>query len=312
MDVNPFATPAVVSTGYVPSGPIGGAGQAPVASAPVAAGRSSGDSPAFAAKVEPSPSQMMGLSSAAPASTREAELLRRLEELEARERALQHQVSVREKPKNWPPCYPLVRQAVDEDVADPMARRLVKFTFWCFVLHIIALSLNMIGCLAILVSPSQATDPTAGTNFGISVVFLLLGVPLSWVFWYRPLYNASVEDKASGYLIFLCMFAINIIFIGVLIVGIPAGGSTGFINMIQAFSLGKVPAGIICIVAMAALGAELALCIWIIIRVYMHFRGRGGTGAVQREAVGNAAEVVASNPQLAASAASAAFSASRV
>jgi hypothetical protein len=91
--------------------------------------------------------------------------------------------------------------------------------------HIFCLTLNMVGALAILVSPMEGTDQAAGTNFGISVVFWALGIPLSWVFWYRPIYNAADGDKASMYLIFLCMFALNICFIGVIIVGISAGGT---------------------------------------------------------------------------------------
>jgi hypothetical protein len=243
-------------------------------------------------------------------SPREQELQRRLAELEAREAQLRA-TGVLEKPKNWPVCYPLVRHAIDEDILDPTTRRLVKFTYYAYILHIVCLTLNMVGALAILVSPAEggAVDSSAGTNFGISVVFFALGIPLSWVFWYRPLYNAADQDKASMYLIFLCMFAANIVFIGVIIIGISAGGSVGFITMIQTFSLKKIPAGVICIIGMVAWGCELGLDIFIIIRVYMHFRGRGGTDQVKKEAAGGVATFAAENPGLAVSAVSAASSA---
>ena len=104
------------------------------------------------------------------------------------------------------------------------------------------------------------------------------------------------------YLVFLCMFAINICFVAIEIIGITAGGTvyvrwftsrarvfillywvcflwmcdvcgcSGFITMIQTFNLKKVPAGIICIIGIAAWGLALGLDIFIITRVYMHFR----------------------------------------
>lgn len=53
------------------------------------------------------------------------------------------------------------------------------------------MTLDMVGALAILVSPSQVTDSVPGTNFGIAIVYWALSIPLGWVFWYRPLYNAA-------------------------------------------------------------------------------------------------------------------------
>lgn len=82
--------------------------------------------------------------------------------------------------------------------------------------------------------------------------------------------------------------------------------------MIGTFSSGKVPAGIICIIGLVFLGGDIALDLYILICVYRHFRGRGGTDQVRREAMGSATQMVTENPGLAVSALAAAGSASRV
>ena len=44
----------------------------------------------------------------------------------------------------------------------------------------------MAACFAVLIT---AGTTTGGVDFGISLIYLVVGVPVAFVFWYRPLYN---------------------------------------------------------------------------------------------------------------------------
>jgi len=239
-------------------------------------------------------------------TARELELERRLKELEERQ---QHQVPQDLKPKNWPRCYPLVRHHIEEDITNPVTKRLVKFGYASWILHTGTLTINWIACLVALVSPGTYNS-TLGTNFGISIVLWALCIPLSWVFWYRPLYNAAINERASLLFLFLCMYAINILFIIVMLIGPPSAGSTGFINMIQTFSDGKTPGGVACIISMAFWAGDLALALFLIVRVYWFFRGKNPKQELQGEVTAAAGQAIAANPQLASQVAAGAINSS--
>ena len=49
----------------------------------------------------------------------------------------------------------------------------------------VTLFLNVLACVALFV-----TDPTSGVNLGLSLVWLLLFTPCSFLCWYRPVYKA--------------------------------------------------------------------------------------------------------------------------
>lgn len=65
---------------------------------------------------------------------------------------------------------------------------------WCntlFAAYSGLLVVNMFGALGYLIGSKQAgTDNLSGTTFGLSILYLLLFTPCSFVCWFRPLYKA--------------------------------------------------------------------------------------------------------------------------
>lgn len=57
--------------------------------------------------------------------------------------------------------------------------------FYCFVGYVLLLFINMIGALAAL-----CVNTRYGTTFGVSIAYLVIFTPCSFVCWYRPLYKA--------------------------------------------------------------------------------------------------------------------------
>jgi hypothetical protein len=51
---------------------------------------------------------------------------------------------------------------------------------------IVTYTINMVACFANLLSNANTGD----SDFAISLMYLIVGVPIAFVFWYRPLYNA--------------------------------------------------------------------------------------------------------------------------
>ena len=94
---------------------------------------------------------------------------------------------------NWPPCAPLIRHSIAEGVV-PWHRPAVRFAYLVELLEIGAFFFNCVALLAALI---------AGVGPGlswwlISLVAVCLGVPGSWLLWYKQLWSA-VNSNGSTY-----------------------------------------------------------------------------------------------------------------
>jgi hypothetical protein len=94
---------------------------------------------------------------------------------------------------NWPPCAPLIRHSIAEGVV-PWHRPTVRFAYLVELLEIGAFVFNCVALVAALI---------AGVGPGlswwlISLVAVCLGVPGSWLLWYKQLWSA-VNSNGSTY-----------------------------------------------------------------------------------------------------------------
>ncbi|CAG5867694.1 unnamed protein product [Menidia menidia] len=118
--------------------------------------------------------------------------------------------------------------------------------------HTGTLLANMLGCLAWF-----CVDATRGVDFGLSILWLLLFTPCSFVCWYRPLYGAFRSDSSFRFFIFffiyICQFGIYVI----QCIGISGWGASGWISALTGLNK-SIPVGIIMIL-IAALFTSLAV-----------------------------------------------------
>ncbi|XP_065672392.1 secretory carrier-associated membrane protein 2 isoform X6 [Hydra vulgaris] len=93
------------------------------------------------------------------------------------------------------------------------------------IVYIFTLFFNLISALAYLV-----TNSSGATVFGVSILYLVLFAPCSFICWYRPIYKALKSDSSFSYMLFFVVFFIQIILCGVYSLGISVVGTVGWIN----------------------------------------------------------------------------------
>ncbi|XP_077989500.1 secretory carrier-associated membrane protein 1-like isoform X1 [Glandiceps talaboti] len=194
-------------------------------------------------KPDPSPAVMMPTEeppaytpTAAQPPPGQDDLMRRQEELERKAAELQRKenemksLNYNPRANNWPPLPekcpvgPCFYQDFAVDI--PLEfQRTVKMCYYLWMGYSCLLFLNMLGALACLCAGGDG----CGTTFGISVVYLVLFTPCSFVCWYRPVYKAFRSDSSFNFFMFFFIFFCQICATILLAIGIPGWGSCGWI-----------------------------------------------------------------------------------
>jgi len=99
----------------------------------------------------------------------------------------------------------------------------------------------MLACIFILVAGAR----DGGRDLGGSIGYLFLIPPLSFLLWYRPIYNGYMKEQALYYYMYFFFCGFHMLLCIYMIIGIPGTGSAGLIQTIQMFSQGHWAAGII-------------------------------------------------------------------
>ncbi|NXP96464.1 SCAM3 protein, partial [Passerina amoena] len=206
----PFQTPSVA-----PPPPVPAASQAPRKASPT----------------EPRNYGSYGSQASAAAATaellkRQEELNRKAEELDRRERELQNAAlgGSQTRLNNWPPLpsFCPVKPCFYQDIPVEIPadfQKTVTTMYYLWMASTIALFLNFLSSLAWF-----CVDPTAGSGFGLSILWALLYTPCSFVCWYRPMYKAFRSDSSFNFFVFFFVFfAQNVMYV-LQAIGIPNWG----------------------------------------------------------------------------------------
>ncbi|RAL40357.1 hypothetical protein DM860_006427 [Cuscuta australis] len=111
----------------------------------------------------------------------EAELKRKEKEIKNREDALSR-AGVPVNDKNWPPFFPIIHHDIANEIpAHSQRMQYLAFASWLGV-----------------------------KIFFLAVIYALLGCPLSYVLWYRPLYNAMRTDSALKFGWFFMFYMLHV------------------------------------------------------------------------------------------------------
>ncbi|CAF4545803.1 unnamed protein product [Rotaria sp. Silwood1] len=176
----------------------------------------------------------------------QTELEQREKRLAERERALTDPTKIQKREKNFPPlpkfcpCGPCFYQDISIEIPSEF-QIWVRYLYYLWLLYSATLFLNMIAALSYFV-----VDKNGATTFGLSLVYLFLFVPGSYICWFRPIYRAFREDSAANFMIFFMIFFIQLIITILQFLGVAKFGC-GFILMIELFAAGgsKVAVGLI-------------------------------------------------------------------
>ncbi|XP_031097368.1 secretory carrier-associated membrane protein 4-like [Ipomoea triloba] len=198
----------------------------------------------------------------------EADLKRREMDIKRREDAVAG-AGVPVSDKNWPPFFPIIHHdIVNEIPAQSQKMQYLAFASWlgivlCLVYNIVAVTVCWIKGEGVKI-------------FLLSVIYALMGCPLSYVLWYRPLYNAMRTDSALKFGWFFLFYLLHIGFCIFAAIAPPIvfnGKSlTGILSAIDVFS-DHVLVGIFYLVGFGLFCLEVLLSLWVLQKVYMYFRG---------------------------------------
>jgi len=174
-------------------------------------------------------------------AARMEELARREQELEARERELTQKADHirRFGRNNWPRFYPLIFHSIQDEIPQP-SQPLVNRLYQLWLVLAATLLLNMVACILILVAGSS----NGGSDLGSSIGYLIVITPLSFLLWYRPIYNGYMKEQALYFYIYFVFCGFHLAYSLYMIIGIPSTGSAGLIQTIQLYAKGHIVAGV--------------------------------------------------------------------
>jgi len=244
---------------------------------------------------------------------RQEELERKAAELARREAELNNGAAAfSARVNNWPPLpafiplQPCFYQDISVDIPGEF-QDTVRRLYYLWLLHAALLVANLFAGLCVLFAGLDD-----GSMFGLSLVYCLFFIPLSFVCWFRPAYKAFKNDSSFNFMLFFFIFFCQFCFSIVMALGIPQLGGAGLITAIVTFRGGKRTDGatggdffVGFIVLCLAFGFAFAALadFFILTKIHSYYRT---TGASISKAQAELASTVLSNEQVRAAATQAA------
>ncbi|XP_057308348.1 secretory carrier-associated membrane protein 2-like isoform X3 [Hydractinia symbiolongicarpus] len=223
---------------------------------------------------------------------RQEELERKAAELEKKEQELkkiQGQVKV---VNNFPPLpkFCCVQPCFYHDINTEIpieSQRTCRLFYYVWQLYVFSLCFNFIcGFSAVIAGVNNGA-----TLLGVSILYLVLFLPCSFVLWYRPIYKALKSDSSFNYMLFFFVFFFQILFTFLYSFGITQFGTAGWINSASALEKSKAVGAMFLICG--ALFLLLGICKVLLLRkVHAAYRR---SGASLEKAQSEFATSVASN-----------------
>ncbi|KAK9144213.1 hypothetical protein Sjap_004116 [Stephania japonica] len=198
----------------------------------------------------------------------ETDLRRREQDIKRREDAVSR-AGVPVDDRNWPPFFPIIHHDIANEIPIHAQRlQYLAFASWlgivlCLVFNIIAVTVCWIRGGGVKL-------------FLLASIYALMGCPLSYVLWYRPLYRAVRTDSAFKFGWFFLFYLLHIGFCIFAAIAPPIvfnGKSlTGILSAIDVLS-DRLVVGIFYLIGFGFFCLETLISLWVIQKVYLYFRG---------------------------------------
>ncbi|KAJ3564056.1 hypothetical protein NP233_g8549 [Leucocoprinus birnbaumii] len=223
-------------------------------------------------------------------NTRLEELQRREADLERRETELNQKADhIRKHGRNnWPFFYPLIFHSIQDEIPEasrPLITRL--YQLWLVLLG--TLILNMVACLIIFISDTKE----GGSDLGASIGYIFVIGVLSFLLWYRPIYNGYMKasktysrsldpmltriDYRSKHYMYFFFGGFHLLFSAYMIIGVPSTGSAGLIQTIKMYVAHHWVAAIIGTVALVGWTIQGLGNAFYFVQIYKHHNAAGHT-----------------------------------
>ena len=135
-------------------------------------------------------------------------------------------------PRNFPPFFKWYKYYPEEDLPED-SLKLMNYIKWVHYAVIIALLINVIGCIASLAHGASSAVNSPGANILFGIIYFIVISYLSLDLCFMVLYNALMNSKALKFIGFLITYGILFIVIAYIAIGINNYGSVGWITAIN-------------------------------------------------------------------------------
>jgi len=241
---------------------------------------------------------------------RQEELEKKAAELARREEELKNS-PYNARVNNWPPlpsfmpCQPCFYQDINVDIPVEF-QEMVKRLYYLWLLHAGLMLANVLGGMCLLFS--GASDH--GTVFGLAILYGAIGIPASFLCWFRPAYKAFRSDSSFNFMVFFFVFFMQFLFSAVMALGIPNSGGCGLITAIATFqdreaSGGDVFVGILLLIIGIGFTIAAVADFFMLSKIHALYRATGAslakaqaeftTNVLSNEGVRNAAASAAAS-----------------
>ncbi|XP_028650914.1 secretory carrier-associated membrane protein 3 [Erpetoichthys calabaricus] len=248
-----------------------------------------------------------------PVNAATADLLRKQEELERkaaeldrREKELQNASLGKDTTRrnNWPPLpsfcpiQPCMYQDINVEIRQDLQKTVsTMYYFWMFSACV--LLFNFIANLS-----HFCVLTSSGVDLGLSILWILLFTPCSFLCWFRPVYKAFRSDSSFNFFVFFFIFFVQVVLYVLQAIGIPGWGFSGWIASLSALKLNTAVAIIMLITAVMFTG-QAVLGVVMLKKIHSIYRQSGASfqkaqaefasGVLSNEAVRTAAANAAAN-----------------
>jgi len=226
-------------------------------------------------------------------NSRQEELERKAAELDRRERAMQQNVLTSTRANNFPPLPSIVpvKPCFYQDISIEIPlqfQRIVRINFYIWIAYSCLLFLNLWVSVAFFaVSASYSIANQSGVTFGLAVLYFLLWTPLSFVCWFRAIYNAFKSDSSFFFFVYFFIFFLQFVANVIQAVGIPGSGSVGWISGFQTISvtseMGPKAMGIVMVIVGLLFSILAACSLMMLFRVHRLYRATGASFSKAQE-----------------------------
>jgi len=214
---------------------------------------------------------------------REEELNRREEELNKREAQLEQRVSQVIKlggEDNWPSrCYPIAYHDISKEIPEEV-RSTIRKLYVLVIFTWICLIWNWMIMMAVWFS-GGSVDASSDSIW--SSLYMVLGIPLSWRWWYRGAYygarDRSSKQWVSHFTGFFCHFVLSVL----IAFGIPSCNGAGLLWMIKLFTNSYQALGVLSLICTCIWGLNLLFTLYLFRATLAIWRKRGGSEQLTRD-----------------------------
>lgn len=207
---------------------------------------------------------------------REREMHQREQSLAERERTVKEReatMGIVVKKANWPfSFYPLVYHNIQEEIPERYSGLMQKL-YLCLLADWACLIFNW-AVIFIAVFSGAATDGADSDSLW-ATLYVLIGVPCAWRFWYNKAYIGSRDAATTQWAVFFLSFTGHTMFCAIMALGVPGTASGGLFFMFKMISRSAPIAAIFSFICSALWAAEAAASFFLLQRAHAQWKTGG-------------------------------------